>query len=177
MAASDPHQHPPTVSTDDASAPSLGALDERLHEEIARAERHGVGLSCLLVTFDDLEEMTREHGRELSEQTLEYVASALQRELRCFDRVGRTAQGDVIVLLPGADGPRAEVVARRALHRLRTIKVESAGTRRPLQISVGLSAWREGIDGRALVERARAALRSVSAGNGAVATLGRAGAQ
>jgi diguanylate cyclase (GGDEF)-like protein len=177
MAASDPHQHSPTVSTDDISAPSLGALDERLGEEIARAERHGVGLSCLLVTFDDIEEMTREHGRELSEQTLEYVAGALRRELRCFDRVGQTPQGDVIVLLPGADGPRAEVVARRALQRLRTIKVESAGTRTPLNVSVGLSAWRKGLDGRTLVERARAALHSVNGNNGPVATLGRAGAQ
>ena len=47
-------------------------------------------------------------------------------------------------LLPGADGPRGEIVARRALERLRTIKVEVGGQRLPLQISMGLAAWREG---------------------------------
>jgi hypothetical protein len=67
-------------------------------------------------------------------------------------------------VLPGADGPRGEIVARRALERLRTIKVESDGMRRPLRISVGLAEWQEDIDGDELLERARAAARP---GNGA----------
>jgi diguanylate cyclase (GGDEF)-like protein len=161
MAANDHHQHTDRVSSRE-HPPAPAALDARLLEEIARAERHGTGLSCLLVAFDNLEQMAREHGDELREQTLEYVAGALRGELRCFDRVGRTEDGGVIVLLPGADSPRAEIVARRALDRVRTIKVESAGTRLPLEVSVGLAAWREGMSGQALVAGARAALDTVN---------------
>ena len=35
-------------------------LDERLLEEIGRAERHGTQLSCLLVVVDNLDEMAGE---------------------------------------------------------------------------------------------------------------------
>lgn len=165
MAASDHHQrsHSAPAGAEDASAPE--ALGERLREEIARAERHRTGLSCLLVALEDFAALAPEQGGELREQTIEYIEGALRRELRCYDRVGRTANGEVLVLLPGADSPRAEMVARRALARLRSIKVESGGARTPIQVSVGLSAWQEGVDARELVARARAALRRVN-GNG-----------
>jgi diguanylate cyclase (GGDEF)-like protein len=162
MAASDPHQHSHRLLTDGGDALGPAQLSERLQEEIARAERHGTGLSCLLVVFDELDQIASEHGGELRSQTIEYVAGALRRELRSFDRVGYAAEGDVLLLLPGADSPRGEIVARRAIERLRTIKVESAGTRLALQVSVGLAAWREGMSARELLASARAALRSVN---------------
>ena len=52
------------------------------------------------------------------------------------------ATHELLVVLPGADGPRGEIVARRVLERLRTIKIEADGMRRPLRVSVGLAAWR-----------------------------------
>src|SRR5215469_7115670 len=127
--------------------------------EINRAARHGTSLSCLLVTIGNLDELSREHGSDLPEQALAYVAAALQRQLRRFDRIGRPSDRELLVVLPGADGPRGEIVARRALDRLRTIKVEVEGTRRPLRISVGLAAWREDLSGDDLVAHTRAAAR------------------
>ncbi len=160
MAASDHHPRSEGPAQGGSGPLTAGALHERLEEEVNRAERQGTGLSCLLVVFDDLDEMAREHGGELREQTLEYVAGALRRELRSFDRVGRSRERDLMVVLPGADSPRGEIVARRTLERLGAIKVESAGGRLPLRVSVGLAAWREGVSAQALVERARAALPS-----------------
>ncbi len=138
---------------------SAEALKERLDEEINRAGRHGTPLSCLIVVIENLGELAKEHGSELSEQTLVYVGEALRRELRRFDRVGRPSEGELAVLLPGADGPRGEVVARRALERLRAIKVEADGTRRQLRVSVGLAAWRADVDGEELMAQTRAAAR------------------
>jgi diguanylate cyclase len=132
---------------------------ERLDEEINRAARHDSPLSCLLVTVGNLRELEREHGDELSEQTLTYIGRALAPQLRNFDRVGRPSETELLVMLPGADGPRGEVVARRALARLRTIKVEAEGERRPLEISIGLATWRAQERGSELLERARAASR------------------
>ncbi len=80
------------------------------------------------------------------------------------------SDGELLLLLPGADGPRGEIVARRVLQRLRTIKVESDGERRPLSVSVGLAAWREGLDADELLELARAAARR-GVGNGVDASL------
>ncbi|HEY1834732.1 MAG TPA: diguanylate cyclase [Solirubrobacteraceae bacterium] len=137
--------------------PGPPELEERLHEEIGRAERHGTALSALLVVVENLDEMAREHGSELREQTLAYIAAALRTELRNFDRVGMPSEEELLIVLPGADGPRAEIVARRVLDRLQAIKVEARGQRRALRISVGLAAWREGLQAEGLIERARAA--------------------
>ncbi len=174
MAASEPNPRSDRLPPGGGDCLTTAALGERLEEEIGRAERHGTGLSCLLVVIDNLEEMAREHGGALREQTIDYVAAALRHELRRFDRVGRVGLGglgghdgresaeDLLIILPGADGPRGEIVARRALERLRTIKVEAAGAREPLRISVGLAAWQRDASAETLLARARAALRSVN---------------
>jgi two-component system cell cycle response regulator len=157
MAASDhnPRSHPlppgPIVCL------SAAALAERLEEEINRAGRHGTPLSCLLVVIENLEELAKAHGSELSEQALAYVGETLRRELRRFDRVGRPSGGELAVVLPGADGPRGEIVARRALARLRAIKIEAGGERQPLRVSVGLAAWHEDIGGEELLAQTRTA--------------------
>ncbi len=161
MAASDPHPRSDRPPQGGFDCLTPAALHERLDEELDRAERHGLQLSCLLVKIDNLDEMAREHGGELREQTLAYVADALRRELRRFDRVGRASDHDLLIILPGTDGPRGEIVARRALERLRTIKIEAGAARQPLHISVGLAAWREGLSAEALLAHARAAVRSV----------------
>jgi diguanylate cyclase (GGDEF)-like protein len=132
---------------------------ERLEEEVNRAARLGSPLSCLLVTVGNLRELAREHGDELAEQTLTYIGQALAPQLRNFDRVGRPSELELLVMLPGADGPRGEVVARRALARLRTIKVEADGERQSLDIAIGLASWRAQESPDELLERARAASR------------------
>ena len=92
MAASDPNPRSDRLPPGGIDCLTPAALRERLEEEISRAERHGTRLSCLLVVIDNLDEMAREHGSELREQTLEYVAGALRRELRRFDRIGRVGR-------------------------------------------------------------------------------------
>lgn len=161
MATNDPHlkRSGPLPPTGAIVCLSAKALQERLEEEINRAGRHGIPLSYLLVVIENLDELTKAHGSELSEQTLTYVGEALRRELRRFDRVGRPSESELAVLLPGADGPRGEIVARRALARLRAIKVEVDGERRPLRVSVGLAAWREDVSGEDLLAQTRAAAR------------------
>jgi diguanylate cyclase (GGDEF)-like protein len=146
---------PPALSGFDWPGPA--ELDRRLDEEIGRAERYGTPLACLLIVVENLAELAHEHGGELREQTLVYIAGALVRELRRFDRVGMPTEHELLVILPGADSPRAEMVARRVLDRLRAIKVEARGSRRPLRVSVGLAAWRTDAGPKAMIARARAA--------------------
>jgi diguanylate cyclase len=163
MAASDTtdtsSELPYEAQMDSLSAPELS---ERLREEINRAERHGTTLSCLLVTIGNLEELAREHGGELAERTLNYVTAVLRAQMRDFDRIGRPKDDELLLVLPGADGPRGEIVARRVLERLQTIKIESDGKRRSLRISVGLAAWREGVSAEDLVTQTRTAAQRAS---------------
>ncbi len=167
MAASEPDTRSDPLSPEAFVPLRADLLMERLGEEIDRAGRHGTALSCLLVVIVDFEEISREHGRELPEQTLEYVAGALRRELRCFDRVGRPGGRELLIVLPGADGVRAEMVARRVLERMRAIKIESRGARRALRVTVGLSSWQKDDSAADMLVRARVATRAGRVENGA----------
>jgi diguanylate cyclase (GGDEF)-like protein len=159
MAASEHHESAQPQPAGRVACLSLPALQERLDEEIDRARRQETQLSCLLIRIDKLEEVQSEQGSELPAQTLAYVGGALRSELRSFDRIGRLSESELLISLPGADGPRAEAVGRRVLDRLRTIKVEAEGTRRPLGVSVALAAWHGRLSGDDLLAQTRAALR------------------
>jgi diguanylate cyclase (GGDEF)-like protein len=156
MAATDSYDNPLERSADTSPAAELLA---RLQEEISRAERQQTALSCLLVGLDR-ERLHDEQGQQISEQALSYMASALARQLRRFDRVGRLSEQELLVLLPGADGSRAEIVARRALNRLRAVKVELNGQRHPIGVAIGLGTWNTGVSAAQLLERTRLLVRS-----------------
>jgi diguanylate cyclase (GGDEF)-like protein len=163
MAASDnkdfPHQlRTPRPARECLSAPEL---NERLEEEIGRAERHRTPLSCLLVSIDDIERLANAHGAELPVRALAYLGAALERQLRRFDRVGRPGEGELLIVLPGADERRAEIVARRALGRLHAVKIELDGIRRPLHVSIGIAPWHQGLEAGHLLEQARLAAGAV----------------
>lgn len=151
MAANGSYDNPrerPVLTAD------AGELLARLQEEIERAQRQGTALSALHVGVDP-DSPGDEHGEHLPEQAISYIAAALTRQLRRFDRVGRISERELLVLLPGADGPRAEIVARRALSRLRSVKVEVDGQRSPIAVAIGLGTWSAGLSAMQLLERAR----------------------
>jgi diguanylate cyclase (GGDEF)-like protein len=164
MAASD-NPHSDRFSRRGGECLSTDALTDRVEEEVARAERQRTPLSCLLVGLEDLRAIERAHGHELAEQALAYVGAALLREFRRFDRVGHPSEREFAVVLPGADGTRGEIVARRALSRLRAIKVEVHGERRALHVAVGIATWREGLSAAQLLAAARAAAGRPAPGN------------
>ncbi len=139
---------------DPLAAPQLVA---RLEEEVARAERHHTALSCLLVGLDEVEHLAQTHGAELPAQALAYFAAALAPELRRFDRVGHPTEGELLVVLPGADERRGEIVARRALGRLHAIKLDIQGRRLPLRVSMGIAAWHKGLTAEQLLSLTRLA--------------------
>lgn len=130
---------------------------DRLYEEVERSRRTGAALSCLLVSLEDEDELAREHGPQLPAHALAYMGDALTRQLRRYDRVGRIGEGELLVLLPGADERRAEIVARRSLGRLNAVKLELDGRRRTIGVAVGIAAWESGTSPEQLLQRTRLA--------------------
>jgi diguanylate cyclase (GGDEF)-like protein len=158
MAAND-SQNSTRKPTGSSECLSPGELAERLDEEVNRAERHHTALSCLLVSLEDVESLASTHGEHFPAQALDYLGDALGRQLRRFDRIGHADEGELLVVLPGADERHGEIVARRALGRLHAVKIEVAGERRPLRISMGIAAWRKGLTAKQLLSHARLAAR------------------
>jgi diguanylate cyclase (GGDEF)-like protein len=165
MAASDTDSGSHAASERKAADASVLVVRERLAEEIDRAGRDGTALSCLVLEIEDLEELRSRYGSPLADQALDYVEATLRRELRGSDQIGRLSHCELLAVLPGADGPQGEIVARRLLERLRTVKVEADGRRRPLRISVALAAWRAGLSCEDLLAETRTAAIP-SSGNG-----------
>ena len=134
MAASDPHRRldPPSemgrASRGRADRlPVGGALEDRLEEEISRAggtARRSAACSWRSRTSRSSPRSTARAARAGARLR---SARRLLRELRRFDRVGRPSDTELLVVLPGADGPRGEIVARRVIDRLRAIKIEAGG--------------------------------------------------
>ncbi len=102
------------------------------------------GSAACSSVIENLDEMAREHGGELREQTVAYVAGALRRELRRFDRIGQMRTGTSPTTRrarrtprAGPPGPADRPARRRQRARrdrgqararaLRTIKVEAGG--------------------------------------------------
>jgi GGDEF domain-containing protein len=81
----------------------------------------------------------------------------LRSEFRRFDRLGEISEEEFMVLLPGADSLRSEMVARRVLGRLRAIKVELDDQRVPLRVTISVVAWHGGQTAEQLLAHARAA--------------------
>ncbi|MHB1539671.1 MAG: GGDEF domain-containing protein [Solirubrobacteraceae bacterium] len=140
-------------------SPSLPAshLLARIDEEIARASRQRSGLCCLLVQVVNLPELLALHGEAFAAHALEHVSEVLRVELRRYDRVGQPLADELVIVLPGATRAQGEAVARRALRRLRAIKVEIERVRQPLTVSIGIAAWTEPWSAGRLVEEARVA--------------------
>lgn len=132
-------------------------LRDRIEEEVGRAGRHHTPLCLLLLRLDDFEQIAQEHGAELAQRALLTAGETLLAELRRFDRIGRPQRDELVVVLPGAAGIQGEAVARRALQRLRAIKIEVAGGRRPLCVSIGIAAWRAPWNASQLIAEARCA--------------------
>ncbi len=173
MAASEPTSSSTAPSGGASEWPGAAELHERLDEEIARAERHGTPLSLLLVVIENLDQIASEHGGELRGQTLTYIAGALGRELRRFDRIAIPGERELGILLPGADDHQGEMVARRVLDRLQAIKVEAGQRREALRISVGLASWRAEVTAESMLGRARLAAARTANGDPSAPLEGR----
>jgi diguanylate cyclase (GGDEF)-like protein len=148
---------PTTIAARTLRCLSAQELQERIEEEVGRAGRHHTPLCLLLLRLDDFEQLAHEHGGDLAQRALLAAGETLLGELRRFDRIGRPQQDELVVVLPGAAGIAGEAVARRALQRLREIKIEVDAARRPLCVSIGIAAWRAPWDASQLIAEARCA--------------------
>jgi diguanylate cyclase (GGDEF)-like protein len=84
----------------DTGLPNARYLASRVHEEIVRASGRDDALSLAVCNIENWAELSSEAGITGAHRVLVATTAALRAELRDFDVVGRTGDGQFTVLLP-----------------------------------------------------------------------------
>jgi diguanylate cyclase (GGDEF)-like protein len=128
--------------------------EQRLEQEMSRAQRHGRPLTMLLLDVDGLKLINDAHGHAAGDLTLRTFADRLQRAIRGSDLAVRLGGDEFMVLLPEC---RAEEV-RHVLSRLDGIEIEYNSQKIRCQFSSGWTDYRAGETLQELLKRADEAL-------------------
>jgi diguanylate cyclase (GGDEF)-like protein len=132
-----------------------GAFQDRLRDELARAERTEGPLALALLDLNDFKTVNDTLGHLAGDALLRGVADALRRAVRSYDGVARYGGDEFALLLPATDEAAARRVVERARRAIAEVPlpdglVASAGT--------GLAHRRPGDDAERLIARADRAL-------------------
>ncbi|MBC7188060.1 MAG: diguanylate cyclase [Calditrichaeota bacterium] len=116
-------------------------LQERLDQEVARAQRYSHPLSVLLLDIDNFKLYNDLNGHLQGDAALRELAALLRRHTRQADLVARFGGEEFVVLLPEIDGASARAVAEKLRQTVEQtpFKGEEVLPGGNLTISVGLA--------------------------------------
>lgn len=130
--------------------------EQRLAQEMARAQRHERPLTILLLDLDALKQVNDTHGHAAGDMLLKAFAERLQRAIRGSDLAVRLGGDEFMVLLPEC---RSEEV-RHVLSRVEGLEVDYGGERIRCRFSRGWTDYKPGESQQELLKRADDALYS-----------------
>ena len=135
-------------------------LQERLAQEVERADRYGRPLSLAMADLDHFKRFNDAYGHPQGDEVLIAVARTLRRVSRSSDVVARYGGEEFTLLLPETTLADARVLAERARQCVEALRfqVGSAATGRPVTLSLGLAPFAPGSDRESLIREADAAL-------------------
>lgn len=89
------------------------AIEERLTQELQRADRHHLTTSIVLVDLDRFKAINDTMGHAAGDRVLRLVAQVLRREARALDVVGRLGGDEFVAILPMTTATEARIFAGR----------------------------------------------------------------
>lgn len=111
-------------------------LEERLHEEISRSQRHGYPMSFMMIDVDSFKSYNDKFGHPEGDKALQIVAQELKATLRGADVAARYGGEEFSILLPQTTLKEALTIAERIRARIEKTEFPS----RQVTISVGIAA-------------------------------------
>jgi diguanylate cyclase (GGDEF)-like protein len=97
-------------------------FDERLEEEMSRAQRSGQPLSLGVLDLDSFRELNSTHGHAGGDLALQTVARRLRQSIRKSDLAARLGGDEFVIVFPDTD-------VGQAVLRLESLRQEIAGLR------------------------------------------------
>ena len=132
-------------------------FERAIDRAVAAAQRHKRRLALMMLDLDNLKEINDTQGHHVGDEAIRVLAQELQRAVRATDTCGRLGGDEFGVAMPDADEHDAREVGTRVRQSLedlnRTNKVPV-----PVAFSLGITAWRPGMDWQAMYQVADKAL-------------------
>ena len=115
-------------------------FSERMDQEFARARRHNIPLSLIVVDMDHFKKINDESGHAVGDELLQHLASVLLNTTRPMDLAGRCGGDEFVMLLPSTDIEGVGALSQRLIEE---IKNHDSNDLPNFSISVGCSTFPE----------------------------------
>src|SRR6267378_898876 len=132
-------------------------FERAIDRAVAASQRHKRRLALMMIDLDNLKEINDQHGHHIGDEAIRVLAHELQRAVRATDTCGRLGGDEFGVAMPEADEHHASDVASRVRQSLEDLN-RSGKSPVPVQFSIGITAWRPGMDWQAMYQVADKAL-------------------
>lgn len=131
-------------------------FNDRLEEEIARAQRNGYILALMLCDIDHFKEINNTWGHLTGDEALKGVAQCIKESTRGMDLVARWGEDEIVVILANTTREGVTIATERIRKGVRRVG-DKAGLN--LDLSIGVSLYPEhGPNGDDLIRLADRAL-------------------
>src|SRR5437016_9743148 len=132
-------------------------LERAIDRAVAASERHKRRLVLMMIDLDNLKEINDHHGHHIGDEAIRVLAHELQRAVRATDPCGRLGGDQFGVAMPDADERHANEVGGRVRAALEELN-RQGNAPVPVEFSIGVVAWRPGMDWQAMYQLADKAL-------------------
>lgn len=113
--------------------------------ELERARRYGQGFSLVMLDIDNFKSINDTYGHDAGDAVLQQVSHVLQKRLRQVDVLGRLGGEEFCMMLPGTFPEDAVHLAEEVRKKIEETPFKVTGRDIYLTISLGVTAYREGI--------------------------------
>jgi diguanylate cyclase (GGDEF)-like protein len=135
-------------------------FEERLKEELARAQRYNRPFSLVMLDLNHLKQINDHHGHIMGDQAIKTLGEVLLRNIRTNDVAARYGGDEFLALLPETDQKGAHQMTKRLKEQfsLRVLRLEN-GTSLPLSVGIGTATYpQDALDIENLIKAADRAL-------------------
>jgi diguanylate cyclase (GGDEF)-like protein len=116
-------------------------LQQRLKEELARAQRGSGTIACLMIDIDRFKSINDGYGHLAGDNALKEIAHRVESQIRSMDTAARFGGDELAILLPEASAAEAAKLAERIREVIAAAPFQlTAQIERTLTVSVGVAA-------------------------------------
>ena len=118
--------------------PNRRAFDDRLREEMSRAQRYGSTFSLMVVDVDHFKNVNDMHGHQAGDRILRAIAHILDEQKRASDHLARYGGEEFVVLLPETSAERAMALAEKTRQKLEGSRFRYGRSTIRVTVSIGV---------------------------------------